>query len=134
MTVSLSPGEIVSHVLDGGIEDSSSIKTWRIYQLLVRKVFGPVEDVAAGEQTDNVGHNLVSSSAIDSSVGTEHEGVFIALTIAEEDFIELSHNIDCTFVHQIQSCFLIGFGKLVIVRKFVKTFAINSDNNPSIWQ
>ena len=55
----------------------------------------------------------------------EDEGVFIALAIAEHNLVELCHNIDSAFVHQIQGCFLIGFGELVSIRELVKSFAIN---------
>ena len=64
----------------------------------------------------------------------EHEGVFITLAVAEQNLIELCHNIDGAFVHQIQGSFLIGFGKLVGVGEFVETLAVNPDHDPGVGQ
>lgn len=55
----------------------------------------------------------------------EDERVFVTLAIAEHYLVELCHNIASAFVHQIQGCFLIGFGELVSIRELVKSFAIN---------
>ena len=92
-----------------------------------------MEDVAAGEEADDVCDDLVRSPTVHRSVGPdrsdriiaiqlliiraspEYKGVLVTLAVTKNNLIELVHNIAGTFVHQVQSCFLIGFGELVSV-------------------
>ena len=131
VTVRLSPAQVVPHVLDAGVQHGPAVKAGRVEEGLVGEQLGPVEHVAAGEQRHDVGHNLVPPPAVnpgiwsemscsrflfnDKRLTPEDEGVFVTLAIAEHYLVELCHNIASAFVHQIQGCFLIGFGELVSI-------------------
>ena len=62
----------------------------------------------------------------------EHEGVLVALAVTKNNLIELVHNIAGAFVHQVQSCFLIGFGEVVSVGELVETLPVYSDYDPTV--
>ena len=64
----------------------------------------------------------------------EHKGVLVALAVTKNNLIELVHNIAGTFVHQVQGCFLIGFGELVSIRELVETFPVYPHYDPTVGQ
>ena len=64
----------------------------------------------------------------------EHKGELVTLSVTKNNLIELVHNIAGAFVHQVQSCFLIGFGEVVSIGELVETFPVYPDNDPTVGQ
>ena len=62
----------------------------------------------------------------------EDKRELVTLSVTNNNLIELVHNIAGAFVHQVQSCFLIGFGEVVSIGELVETFPVYPDNDPTV--
>lgn len=101
MGVSLSPGQVISHILVGGVTHDPSVKYRGRSQQISTKKLGPVNNVISRESAREDGQQFVYSSIVQVGLLFQHEAVFVALAKAENYFRKFFHDSFCGRIHQV---------------------------------